>query len=92
MIFEVPAEVGDGEALALVLQGTTAWHLLRTSAHLEAGESVVVHSSGRHGVARRAARQGMGAGRVIATASNDEKRPSRRSSAPTSPWTAPRRA
>ena len=34
----------DLTAVALVLQGTTAWHLLRTSAHLRTGESVVVVS------------------------------------------------
>src|SRR5690606_16736398 len=32
--FAVPDDVDDGQALALVLQGTTAWHLLRTSAQL----------------------------------------------------------
>ena len=30
---------------ALVLQGTTAWHLLRTSAQLREGERVVVHAA-----------------------------------------------
>src|SRR3954447_21108362 len=34
--FDVPDEVTDGQALSLVLQGTTAWHLLRTSTHLKA--------------------------------------------------------
>ena len=38
----VPDGVTDEQALALVLQGSTAWHLLRTSAHLAQGESVVV--------------------------------------------------
>ena len=42
--FPLPDAVDDLTALALVLQGTTAWHLLRTSAHLRRGESVVVHS------------------------------------------------
>src|SRR5689334_21343149 len=42
--FPVPDEIPDAAALALVLQGTTAWHLLRTSTRLEPGESVVVHS------------------------------------------------
>src|SRR5918994_709828 len=45
LLFTVPAAVSDGEALALVLQGTTAWHLLRTSAHLRTGETVVVHAA-----------------------------------------------
>src|SRR3984885_9282831 len=33
--FALPDNVDDLTALALVLQGTTAWHLLRTSAHLQ---------------------------------------------------------
>ena len=73
--FELPDEVSDSAALALVLQGTTAWHLLRTSAHLAAGETVVVHSAagGVGSIAVQLARQ-WGAGRVIATASSEEKR------------------
>ena len=73
--FELPDEVSDSAALALVLQGTTAWHLLRTSAHLAAGETVVVHSAagGVGSLAVQLAHQ-WGAGRVIATASSEEKR------------------
>ena len=75
--FALPDEatVSDAQALALVLQGTTAWHLLRTSAHLAAGEAVVVHSAagGVGSLAVQLARQ-WGAGRVIATASSEEKR------------------
>lgn len=73
--FPVPDEVSDEAALALVLQGTTAWHLLRTSTHLSAGESVVVHAAagGVGTLAVQLARQ-WGAGRVIATASSPDKR------------------
>jgi NADPH:quinone reductase len=73
--FDVPEGVSDGEALALVLQGTTAWHLLKTSTHLQAGESVLVHA-GAGGVGSLAIQLAKmwGAGRVIATASSDEKR------------------
>jgi NADPH2:quinone reductase len=73
--FELPDEVTDSAALALVLQGTTAWHLLRTSAHLAPGETVVVHSAagGVGTIAVQLARK-WGAGRVIATASSEEKR------------------
>lgn len=73
--FEVPDEVSDGAALALILQGTTAWHLLRTSAHLARGESVVVHA-GAGGVGTLAIQLAKlwGAGRVIATASSESKR------------------
>lgn len=73
--FPVPDEVSDEAALALVLQGTTAWHLLRTSTHLTGGESVVVHAAagGVGTLAVQLARQ-WGAGRVIATASSQDKR------------------
>lgn len=71
----VPDGVTDEQALAVVLQGTTAWHLLRTSAHLAAGESVVV-VAGAGGVGSLAVQlaKRWGAGRVIATASSAEKR------------------
>jgi NADPH:quinone reductase len=73
--FPVPDAVSDGEALAIVLQGATAWHLLRTSAHLAPGESVVVHA-GAGGVGSLAIQlaKRWGAGRVIATASTEDKR------------------
>jgi NADPH:quinone reductase len=73
--FPIPEEVDDGAALALVIQGLTAWHLFRTSAKLAPGESVVV-ISGAGGVGSLAIQLGKAfdAGRVIATASSDEKR------------------
>jgi NADPH:quinone reductase len=72
--FPLPDNVDDLTALALVLQGTTAWHLLRTSAHLQHGESVVVHS-GAGGVGTLAIQlaRAWGAGRIVATASSSEK-------------------
>ena len=73
--FEVPDAVDDGQALALVLQGLTAWHLLRTSAKLSEGESVVVHAAaGGVGTLAVQLAKAYGAGRVIAVASSDEKR------------------
>jgi NADPH2:quinone reductase len=74
-MWDVPDGVSDGQALALVLQGTTAWHLLRTSAQLRAGESVVVHAAagGVGTIAVQLAKR-FGAGRVIGVASSDEKR------------------
>lgn len=75
MSFPVPDEVGDAEALAMLVQGITAWHLLRTSARLAPGESVVVHAAagGVGSLAVQLAKE-WGAGRVIATASTPEKR------------------
>ena len=57
------------------MQGATAWHLLRTSTHLQEGETVVVHA-GAGGVGTLAIQlaKRWGAGRVIATASSEEKR------------------
>jgi NADPH:quinone reductase len=73
--FPIPDGVDDGTALALIIQGLTAWHLFKTSAKLAPGESVVV-ISGAGGVGSLALQLGkaFGAGRVIATASSDEKR------------------
>jgi NADPH2:quinone reductase len=74
-MWEVPDGVSDAQALGLVLQGTTAWHLLRTSAQLRAGESVVVHAAagGVGTLAVQLARH-FGAGRVIGVASSHQKR------------------
>src|SRR3954451_11540901 len=44
LTFAIPDGVDDGTAMALLLQGTTAWHLYRTSARLSPGETVVVHA------------------------------------------------
>jgi NADPH:quinone reductase len=74
-VFPIPEGLDDGAALALLIQGLTAWHLFRTSAKLAAGESVVV-VSGAGGVGSLALQlaKPFGAGRVIATASTEEKR------------------
>jgi NADPH:quinone reductase len=71
----IPDGVSDEQALAVLIQGLTAWHLYRTSAKLAAGESVVVVAAAG-GVGSLAVQLGrpFGAGRVIATASSEEKR------------------
>ena len=71
----VPDEVDDEQAAALLLQGLTALSTLRTSAHLEPGESVVIHAAagGTGSLAVQLAKR-LGAGRVIALASSEEKR------------------
>src|SRR5215213_1008884 len=73
--FPIPDDVSDATALALLLQGLTAWHLYRTCARIAPGESVVVHAAAG-GVGSLAVQLGrhMGAGRVIATASTEDKR------------------
>jgi NADPH2:quinone reductase len=73
--FPIPDGVDDGTALALILQGTTAWHLYRTAGRVAEGESVVVHSAAG-GVGSLAVQLGhaLGAGRVIGTASSEQRR------------------
>jgi NADPH2:quinone reductase len=75
LLFPVPDAVSDAQALTTLVQGATAWHLLRTSTHLQAGETVVVHA-GAGGVGTLAIQlaKRWGAGRVIATASSEQKR------------------
>jgi NADPH2:quinone reductase len=74
LMFPLPEGVSDGQALALMIQGLTAWHLLRTCTHLAAGESVVVHAAagGVGTLAIQLAKQ-WGAGNVIAVASSRDK-------------------
>jgi NADPH:quinone reductase len=75
LTFPIPDGLGDGVALAMIVQGTTAWHLYRTAGRVAEGESVVVHAAAG-GVGSLAVQLGhaLGAGRVIATASSEEKR------------------
>ena len=75
-VYQIPDGLDEGAALALLIQGLTAWHLYKTSSR-RPGESVVV-ISGAGGVGSLAVQLGkpFGAGRVIATASTEEKRAS----------------
>lgn len=73
-VVEIPDELGAGQALALLMQGLTAWHLLRSAARLNPGETVVVHSAagGVGSLAVQLAAE-FGAGRVLAQASSSAK-------------------
>ena len=75
LVVPLPDDVEDGAALALILQGLTAWHLLRTTARMAPGESVLVHAAagGVGTIAVQLAKR-WGAGRVIAAASSESKR------------------
>lgn len=74
MSFPLPEAVSDGQALSLMVQGLTAWHLLRTSTHLAEGESVVVHAAaGGVGTLAVQLAKAWGAGNVIAVASSEDK-------------------
>src|SRR5271154_4616302 len=74
-VFAIPDGIDDGTALALVIQGTTAWHMYSTAGRVAEGESVVVHSAAG-GVGSLAVQLGhpLGAERVIGTASSPERR------------------
>jgi NADPH:quinone reductase len=73
-VFPIPEDLDDGVALALLIQGTTAWHLYRTAGRVAEGESVVVHSAAG-GVGSLAVQLGrmFGAHPVIATATGVER-------------------
>jgi NADPH:quinone reductase len=75
LTFPIPDDVDDGTALALVIQGLTAWHLYRTVGRVAPGESVAVVAAAG-GVGSLAVQLGkpMGAGRLIAMASTQAKR------------------
>ncbi|WP_018658043.1 quinone oxidoreductase family protein [Actinomadura flavalba] len=75
MAWDVPDGVDDVAALGMIVQGASAWVLLRRSVHLAPGESVVVHAAaGGVGTLAVQLAKEFGAGRVIATASTPEKR------------------
>lgn len=75
LVFPVPDGLDDGTALAILIQGLTAWHLHRTAGRVGVGESVVIHSAagGVGSLAVQLAKP-FGAERVIATASSEERR------------------
>ena len=73
MLFPIPDGVSDEQALCMMVQGTTAWHILKTMGHLSAGETVVVHAAagGVGTIAIQLAK--MWGAKVIAVTSSDEK-------------------
>ncbi|WNV89369.1 zinc-binding dehydrogenase [Umezawaea sp. Da 62-37] len=75
LVFPVPADITDAQALVLVREGVIAWHLLRTCAHVRAGESVVVHGAADAvGLLAVQLARSFGAGQVVATAGTPEGR------------------
>ncbi|MEU3045821.1 zinc-binding dehydrogenase [Streptomyces sp. NPDC006984] len=72
--WEVPDEVTDDQAIALGLQGQTAWHLLNTVLRVSRGDSVLIPAAAG-GVGSLAVQLAKGLGaRVIALAGGPEKR------------------
>ena len=72
-LFPIPDGVTDQQALCALIQGTTAWHLLKTMGNLERGQSVVVHAAagGVGTIAIQLAK--MWGAKVIAVTSSREK-------------------
>lgn len=73
-MIEIPVSVSDEQALCMLVQGSTAWHILKTVGHLQKGESVVIHAAagGVGTIAIQLAK--MWGGKVIAVASSESKR------------------
>jgi NADPH2:quinone reductase len=72
-IFSIPDRVTDQQALCVLIQGTTAWHLLNTMGNLKRGQSVVIHAAagGVGTIAIQLAK--MWGAKVIAVTSSAEK-------------------
>jgi NADPH2:quinone reductase len=45
MVIDIPIGISDAQALCMLVQGSTAWHILKTVGHLSPDESVVVHAA-----------------------------------------------
>jgi NADPH2:quinone reductase len=73
-VIPLPDQVSDGQALSMMVQGTTAYLILKEMAHVTAGESVVVHAGagGVGSVAIQLAK--LWGAYVIAVTSSDEKK------------------
>lgn len=73
MCVDIPDGVSDEQAIAMLVQGTTAWHVLKTMAHVKPGESVVVQA-GAGGVGTLAIQLAkMWGAKVIAVTSTEAK-------------------
>tara|TARA_B110000503_G_C7172771_1_gene425218 strand:- start:93 stop:1043 length:951 start_codon:yes stop_codon:yes gene_type:complete len=73
MCVAIPDSVSDEQAVAMLVQGTTAWHILKTMAHVKPGETVVIQAAagGVGTVAIQLAK--MWGAKVIAVTSTDAK-------------------
>ena len=73
LLAPIPDAVSDEQAVCMLVQGTTAWHILKTMGHLSPGETVVVHAAAG-GVGTLAIQLAkMWGAKVIAVTSSDEK-------------------
>lgn len=70
----IPPTISTQESLALQVQGLTAYLMLKDGAKLQAGQTVLIHAAaGGVGTLLIQIAKQMGAGKVIAAASNAEK-------------------
>lgn len=70
----IPPTISAQESLALQVQGLTAYLMLKDGAKLQAGQTVLIHAAaGGVGTLQVQIAKQMGAGKIIATASNAEK-------------------
>ncbi|SKB08440.1 quinone oxidoreductase family protein [Aeromicrobium choanae] len=74
-VYPIPDAISDEQAIALLVQGATAWHVLRTVGRMRTGDRVLVHAAagGVGTLAVQLARR-WGAGRVVGVASSESKR------------------
>lgn len=73
-LMAVPENVSFEQAVALPLQGLSAYHILKTMGKIKSGETVLVHAAaGGVGTLAVQLAKLFGAGKVIATASTQEK-------------------
>ena len=72
-MIEIPTGVSDQQALCMLVQGSTAWHILKTVGHVVPGETVVIHAAagGVGTIAIQLAK--MWGAKVIASTSSPEK-------------------
>ncbi|TVP87019.1 MAG: quinone oxidoreductase [Alkalicoccus sp.] len=74
-LIPVPESLSDQEAVALPLQGLSAYHIIKTMGRMEQGESILIHAAaGGVGTLAVQLAKYFGAGNIIATASTPEKR------------------
>lgn len=45
LLIEIPDGISDAQALCMLVQGSTAWHILKTVGHLRPDECVVIHAA-----------------------------------------------
>ena len=72
-MIEIPVGVTDQQALCMLVQGSTAWHILKTVGHVKTGETVVIHAAagGVGTIAIQLAK--LWGAKVIAVSSSPEK-------------------